>query len=110
MHDSVMLEAKGRPTAMIATSEFVLEARTQRDALGMTGLEPVIIAHPLSSLTDEEIGSVSSYLQGLHARADDFAAEASPAPAAAPATPAAAPAAPAPAPAPAEEPAPATGS
>lgn len=55
MHDSVMLEAKGRPTAMIATSEFVLEARTQRDALGMTGLEPVIIAHPLSSLTDEEI-------------------------------------------------------
>lgn len=55
MHDSVMLEAKGRPTAMIATSEFVLEAKTQRDALGMTGLEPVIIAHPLSSLTDEEI-------------------------------------------------------
>ena len=56
MHDSVMLEAKGRPTAMIATSEFLLEARTQRDALGMTGLEPVVIAHPLSSLTDEEIG------------------------------------------------------
>ena len=56
MHDSVMLEAKGRPTAMIATSEFLLEARTQRDALGMTGLEPVTIAHPLSSLTDEEIG------------------------------------------------------
>jgi len=56
MHDSVMLEAKGLPTAMIATSEFVLEARTQRDALGMTGLEPVVIAHPLSSLTYEEIG------------------------------------------------------
>lgn len=56
MHDSVMLEAKGLPTAMISTSEFVLEARTQRDALGMTGLEPVVIAHPLSSLTDEEIG------------------------------------------------------
>ncbi len=56
MHDSVMLEAKGRPTAMIATAEFVLEAQTQRDALGMAGLEPVVIAHPLSSLTDEEIG------------------------------------------------------
>lgn len=55
MHDSVMLEAKGRPTAMIATSEFVLEAKTQRDALGMTGLEPVVITHPLSSLTEEEI-------------------------------------------------------
>jgi hypothetical protein len=55
MHDSVMLEAKGRPTAMIATSEFVVEARTQRDALGMAALEPVVIPHPLSSLTDAEI-------------------------------------------------------
>jgi hypothetical protein len=55
MHDSVMLEAAGRPTAVIVTSEFVLEAETQRDALGMTGLEPVVITHPLSSLTDEEI-------------------------------------------------------
>jgi hypothetical protein len=55
MHDSVDLEARGLPTAVIITSEFVLEARTQRDALGMTALEPVVIAHPLSSLTDEEI-------------------------------------------------------
>ena len=56
MHDSVMLEAAGRPTAVIVTGEFVLEAETQRDALGMTGLAPVVIVHPLSSLTDEEIG------------------------------------------------------
>lgn len=55
MHDSVELEGKGLPTAVIVTNEFVLEARTQRDALGMAGLEPVVIAHPLSSLTDEEI-------------------------------------------------------
>jgi hypothetical protein len=56
MHDSVMLESEGRPTAMIVTTEFVLEAETQRDALGMTGLDAVVINHPLSSLTDEEIG------------------------------------------------------
>ena len=55
MHDTVALEAKGCPTAAIVTREFVLEAETQRDALGMTGLSPVVIAHPLSSLTDEEI-------------------------------------------------------
>ena len=55
MHDTVMLEALGRPTAVIVTSAFMLEAGTQRDALGMTGLEAVTIAHPLSSLTDEEI-------------------------------------------------------
>ena len=55
MHDTVMLEAKGRPTAVIVTSEFVLEAETQRDALGMGGLQAVVIAHPLSSLTTEQI-------------------------------------------------------
>ena len=56
MHDAVMLESRGRPTTVIVTSEFVLEAETQRDALGMTGLDVVVIAHPLSSLSDEEIG------------------------------------------------------
>jgi len=56
MHDTVEMEARGRPTATIVTSEFVLEAQTQRDALGMTGLDTVVIAHPLSSLTDDEIG------------------------------------------------------
>jgi hypothetical protein len=55
MHDSVKLEARGRPTAVIVTGEFKLEADTQRDALGMTGLDAVVIAHPLSSLTDAEI-------------------------------------------------------
>jgi hypothetical protein len=55
MHDTVKLESRGRPTAVIVTREFVLEAETQRDALGMTRLEAVVIDHPLSSLTDEEI-------------------------------------------------------
>jgi hypothetical protein len=55
MHDTVELESRGRPTAMIITTEFQLEARVQRDALGMTALDPVVIEHPLSSLTDAEI-------------------------------------------------------
>jgi len=55
MHDSVMLETAGRPTAVVVTTEFKLEAETQRDALGMTGLDAVVIDHPLSSLTDGEI-------------------------------------------------------
>lgn len=55
MHDSVMLESAGRPTAVIVTTEFVVEAHTQRDALGMSRLDPVVIAHPLSSLTEAEI-------------------------------------------------------
>jgi hypothetical protein len=43
------------PTAVIVTTEFLHEARVQRAALGMTGLVPVVIQHPLSSLSDEEI-------------------------------------------------------
>ena len=57
MHDTVALEARGRPTAVIVTSEFVHEAEAQRDALGMTGVEAVVIAHPLSSLTIAEIAA-----------------------------------------------------
>ena len=55
MHDAIELEARGVPTAVIVTSDFVREARVQREALGMTGVVPVVIAHPLSSLTDDQI-------------------------------------------------------
>ena len=47
--------AKGRPTAVIVTSEFTREAEVQRAALGMEDLEPVVIQHPLSTLSEEEI-------------------------------------------------------
>ena len=56
MHDGVSLETLGVPTAVIGTSTFLHEARVQRAALGMAGLVPVVIEHPLSSLTDGEIG------------------------------------------------------
>ena len=57
MHDAVELEARGTPTAVIVTTEFLHEAHVQRDALGMTGLEPVVITHPLSTLSDAEIAA-----------------------------------------------------
>jgi hypothetical protein len=40
---------------VIVTTEFLHEAHVQRDALGMRDLAPVVIAHPLSTLTDAEI-------------------------------------------------------
>ena len=55
MHDGISLEALGVPTAVIVTSEFVHEAKVQRAALGMQGIVPVVIQHPLSSLTEDEI-------------------------------------------------------
>ena len=55
MHDGVSLEARSRPTAVVVTPEFRREAEAQRAALGMEGLVPVVIRHPLSTLTDAEI-------------------------------------------------------
>lgn len=57
MHDGISLESLGIPTAVIVTSEFVREAELQRAALGMNALAPVVIEHPLSTLSEEEIRS-----------------------------------------------------
>jgi hypothetical protein len=45
----------GRPTAVVVTTEFRHEAEVQRDALGMPDLVPVVIDHPLSTLSEAEI-------------------------------------------------------
>lgn len=55
MHDAATLEGLGVPTAPIVTTEFIEEARLQRDALGMRDLEPAVIDHPLSTLSEEQI-------------------------------------------------------
>jgi len=57
MHDAVSLEALDRPTAVVVTTEFLHEAEVQRDALGMAELRPVVIEHPLSTLSDAEIAA-----------------------------------------------------
>jgi hypothetical protein len=40
---------------VVVTTEFVHEANMQRDALGMPELVPVVIDHPLSTLSEAEI-------------------------------------------------------
>ncbi len=55
MHDGVRLETLNRPTAVVVTTEFLHEAEVQRAALGMDALVPVVIQHPLSTLTEAEI-------------------------------------------------------
>lgn len=57
MHDAISLEEKGVPTAVVVTEVFLHEAQVQRAALGMNDLDPVVIQHPLSTLSDEEISS-----------------------------------------------------
>ncbi len=55
MHDAIDLEEHGIPTAVVVTTEFLHEAHVQRQALGMEELDPVVITHPLSTLSDAEI-------------------------------------------------------
>jgi hypothetical protein len=45
----------GRPTAVVVTTEFLHEAEVQRAALGMPDLMPVVIDHPLSTISDAEM-------------------------------------------------------
>jgi hypothetical protein len=55
MHDGMALEALGRATAIVVTAEFLHEAETQRAALGMPDLTPVVIDHPLSTISEADI-------------------------------------------------------
>lgn len=55
VNDAVRLEQAGLPTVAIVTTEFELEARLQREARGMAGLEPAVATHPISSLTLDQL-------------------------------------------------------
>jgi hypothetical protein len=55
IRDAMALEKCGIPTATVVTTEFVRETELQRRALGMDDLHPVIIKHPVSSITEAEI-------------------------------------------------------
>jgi hypothetical protein len=55
IRDSVALEKLGIPTAAIITTEFVRETELTLQALGMPDFAPVVIDHPVSSITPDEI-------------------------------------------------------
>lgn len=55
VRDSIALEKLGIPSAVIITTEFVRETELTRQAVGMKALEPVVINHPVSSITAEEV-------------------------------------------------------
>ena len=49
------MASPSRHRTVIVTAAFVEEAEVQRAALGADDLEPVVITHPLSTLSEEEI-------------------------------------------------------
>jgi len=57
LRDAVALEKLGIPAAPIITTEFVNETKLTRIAVGMPQLRPVVIDHPVSSITDAEVAA-----------------------------------------------------
>jgi hypothetical protein len=55
IRDSAALEKLGIPAAAVITTEFVRETELTLQALGMPDFAPVVIDHPVSSITQDEI-------------------------------------------------------
>jgi hypothetical protein len=55
VRDAIALERLGVPSAAIITTEFVRETELTRIAVGMKGLVPVVIDHPVSSIIQAEV-------------------------------------------------------
>ena len=55
IRDAVALEDRGIPAAPVITTEFVNETKLTRVAIGMPDLKPVVIDHPVSSITNDEV-------------------------------------------------------
>ncbi len=55
MHDTVALEQRGKPAICVVSTVFTVEAKTQAAMLGCPDAHLVVIEHPLSTLTADEI-------------------------------------------------------
>jgi len=55
VRDGIALERLGVAAAVIITTEFLRETQLTRAALGMPGLAPVVVDHPISSITEAEM-------------------------------------------------------
>ena len=59
MHDIVDLEARGVPSAFVASTEFVVAAETQAKALGFESVARVFVPHPIQDRTDDEMRALA---------------------------------------------------
>jgi hypothetical protein len=55
LHDSVTAERLGVPAIAVMTERFVSAAELMARVLGMPGYPFMIISHPVSSATDDEL-------------------------------------------------------
>ena len=57
LRERELTPAASIPSAAIITTEFVRETELTRRALGMPDFEPIVIDHPVSSITQSEINA-----------------------------------------------------
>jgi hypothetical protein len=55
LHDSIAAERHGVPALAVMTERFVSAAELMCRALGMPNYRFVVIGHPISSATDDEL-------------------------------------------------------
>lgn len=55
MHDGIILEGRGIPTAVICTEKFLVTARAMAEALNLPDYPLIVIRHPVSNMSDEEL-------------------------------------------------------
>jgi hypothetical protein len=55
LHDAVIGERLGTPSAAVITTGFVDGAELMSSALGLPGYAFVVIGHPISSASDDEL-------------------------------------------------------
>ena len=58
MHDIADLESRGVPGVFVASTEFVVAAAAQADALGFPAAR-VFVEHPIQDRTDEEMRALA---------------------------------------------------
>jgi hypothetical protein len=55
VHDGIILDQAGIPTATIITSEFIVTGQAIANAAGFRDYPYLVMKHPLSSLTESEL-------------------------------------------------------
>ena len=75
MHDGSALEERGVPSVAVCTEVFFAAGKVQARVLGHSDLEPLTVAHPIQSLTSDQIreraeGAVEEIVERLTKHSD----------------------------------------
>ena len=69
MHDGSVLEERGVPSVAICTEVFFAAGKVQARVLGHNELDPLTVAHPIQSLTPQQIrGRAEGIVERIVAR------------------------------------------